>query len=87
MSELASGACDAGWRGASGQGTQGRLEMTATPRGNTAPDDETAAVIRAAAISEAPRHRRLLQSPRDGRVLSAIMLRVLALSTPPGQVR
>ncbi|WP_020667632.1 nitroreductase/quinone reductase family protein [Amycolatopsis nigrescens] len=47
-------------------------------------DRERAAAIRAAAIVEEPRHRRLLRSPRDGRVLSGIMLRALALSTPPG---
>lgn len=48
-----------------------------------APD--RAAATREAAIREAPTHRRLLRSARDGKVLSAIMLPFFALSTPPGQ--
>jgi len=50
--------------------------------------DETAAAraaaIREVAIREAPKHRRLLESPRDGRILSAFMLPLFAISTPPG---
>jgi deazaflavin-dependent oxidoreductase (nitroreductase family) len=61
----------------------------AETRSSSTPGDETAATraaaIREAAISEAPKHGRLLQSARDGRILSAIMLPVFALSTPPGQ--
>lgn len=52
--------------------------LTAT----TSDDDPTA--IREAALREAPKHRRLLRSPRDGRILSAIMLPFFALATPPG---
>jgi deazaflavin-dependent oxidoreductase (nitroreductase family) len=40
--------------------------------------------IREAARREAPKHRRLLKSPRDGRILSAIMMPFFALGAPPG---
>jgi deazaflavin-dependent oxidoreductase (nitroreductase family) len=43
-----------------------------------------ATAIREAAMREAPKHRRLLRSPRDGRILSAIMLPFFAVGTPPG---
>ena len=43
-----------------------------------------AALIREAATKEAPKHRRLLRSDRDGRILSAIMLPFFAIWTPPG---
>jgi deazaflavin-dependent oxidoreductase (nitroreductase family) len=51
-------------------------------------DDAAAAsgatAIREAAMAEAPKHRQLLRSPRDGRILSAIMLPFFAVGTPPG---
>jgi deazaflavin-dependent oxidoreductase (nitroreductase family) len=53
----------------------------------TAAEDAAAAravAIREAAIREAPAHRRLLRSPRDGRMLSAVMLPFLSLWAPPG---
>lgn len=37
-------------------------------------DTSEAARVREAAAEEAPKHRRLLRSERDGRVLSALML-------------
>ena len=43
-----------------------------------------AAAIREAAMREAPKHRRLLRSERDGRVLSAAMLPFLSFWAPPG---
>ena len=43
-----------------------------------------AAAIRDAATSQAPKHRQLLQSAKGGRILSTMMLRVFAVSTPPG---
>ena len=43
-----------------------------------------AAAIREAAIREAPKHRPLLRSERDGRVLSAVMLPFLSFWAPPG---
>jgi deazaflavin-dependent oxidoreductase (nitroreductase family) len=46
---------------------------------------DRAAATREAAVREAPTHRRLLRSARDGKILSAIMLPFFALSTPPGQ--
>lgn len=62
--------------------------MAETPSdGSTSGDNAVsvrAAAIRAAARSEAPKHGRLLESARDGRILSAVMLRVFAVSTPPG---
>lgn len=48
----------------------------------TAPAE--AGATREAAIREAPKHKRLLRSARDGRVLSAMMLPFFAFSTPPG---
>ena len=55
---------------------------------NTAADDQAAAVrvaaIREAAIREEPKHRRLLRSPRDGRILSALMLPLIAVRPPAG---
>ena len=44
-----------------------------------------AEAIRDMATSEAPKHGRLLQSARDGRILSAVMRPFFAISTPPGQ--
>jgi deazaflavin-dependent oxidoreductase (nitroreductase family) len=62
--------------------------MTEAMRTSTTPDDAAAvhraAAIREAAIREAPKHRRLLRSPRDGRILSAIMLPFLAMRAPAG---
>jgi deazaflavin-dependent oxidoreductase (nitroreductase family) len=53
-----------------------------------APDDGAAiacaAAIREAARDEAPKHRRLLRSARDGRVLSALMLPLVAVRPPAG---
>jgi deazaflavin-dependent oxidoreductase (nitroreductase family) len=43
-----------------------------------------AAAVRAAAMQEAPKHRRLLRSARDGRILSAIMLPFFAIRSPAG---
>lgn len=40
--------------------------------------------IRAAAAREAPKHRQLLRNARDGRLLSTVMMQVLAVYTPPG---
>jgi deazaflavin-dependent oxidoreductase (nitroreductase family) len=52
------------------------------------PDEAAASsraeAIREAAVKEAPKHRRLLRSPRDGRILSAIMLPFLAIRAPAG---
>jgi deazaflavin-dependent oxidoreductase (nitroreductase family) len=54
----------------------------------TTPHDDAAATraeaIREAAIREAPKHRRLLRSPRDGRLLSAVMLPFLEIWAPEG---
>jgi deazaflavin-dependent oxidoreductase (nitroreductase family) len=50
----------------------------------TEPDEARAAYVRESAIGEAPKHRRLLRSDRDGRILSAIMLPFFAIWTPPG---
>jgi deazaflavin-dependent oxidoreductase (nitroreductase family) len=62
--------------------------MTEATRTAATSDDEPAATraaaIREAAIREAPKHRRLLRSPRDGRILSAIMLPFFAIRTPAG---
>jgi deazaflavin-dependent oxidoreductase (nitroreductase family) len=44
----------------------------------------TAGAIREAALKEAPKHRRLLRSHRDGRILSALMLPLIALRPPAG---
>ena len=43
-----------------------------------------AAGILAAARDEAPKHRRLLRTPRDGRILSALMLPFFMLRPPTG---
>lgn len=45
---------------------------------------DRAAAIREAAIREAPKHRQLLRSAKDGRILSALMLPDYLISTPPG---
>ena len=54
----------------------------------TTPQDGGAATraeaIREAAIREEPRHRRLLRSSRDGRLLSAVMLPFLEIWAPAG---
>ena len=57
------------------------------PAGGDASEQESAtARIRARATAEAPLHGRLLQSARDGRWLSAIMLPFfLTIATPRGQ--
>ncbi|HXE99499.1 MAG TPA: nitroreductase/quinone reductase family protein [Solirubrobacterales bacterium] len=47
-------------------------------------DDDRAERVRSAAAEEAPKHRRLLRSPRDGRVLSALMLPFVMLRPPSG---
>jgi deazaflavin-dependent oxidoreductase (nitroreductase family) len=54
----------------------------ATP--NPDASDERAATIREAALAEEPKHRRLLRSARDGRILSGLMLPVIALRPPAG---
>jgi hypothetical protein len=60
-------------------------EATSTRVTRTAEDGGThAAFVRDAAITEAPKHRRLLRSDRDGRILSAIMLPFLSIWSPPG---
>lgn len=59
--------------------------MTATPAAE--PEDEAAAraeAIREAATREAPKHKRLLRSARDGRILSAMMLPLFLLRPPTG---
>lgn len=43
-----------------------------------------AARVRAAASEEAPKHKRLLRSPRDGGILSALMLPFFMLRPPTG---
>ena len=49
------------------------------------PDDAAQAErVRIAAAKEAPRHRRLLRSERDGRVLSALMLPFVMVRPPSG---
>jgi deazaflavin-dependent oxidoreductase (nitroreductase family) len=62
--------------------------MAETTKISTASDDEVAApraaAIREAAIREEPKHRRLLRSPRDGRILSALMLPLIAIRPPAG---
>ncbi|HEV2982130.1 MAG TPA: nitroreductase/quinone reductase family protein [Solirubrobacteraceae bacterium] len=44
----------------------------------------SANAIRDAAMKEEPKHRRLLRSGRDGRILSALMLPLIALRPPAG---
>jgi deazaflavin-dependent oxidoreductase (nitroreductase family) len=44
----------------------------------------SADAIRDAAMAEEPKHRRLLRSRRDGRILSALMLPLIALRPPAG---
>jgi deazaflavin-dependent oxidoreductase (nitroreductase family) len=68
--------------------TRGESEMAQATKTGSAPDDETAATraaaIREAARKEEPKHRRLLRSSRDGRVLSALMLPLIAIRPPAG---
>src|SRR5579859_7698690 len=45
---------------------------------------DRAAAIREAALAEAPKHRRLLRSDRDGRLLSALMLPLFWPRVPAG---
>lgn len=52
-------------------------------RGGSAPDDEAAA-IRAAAIAEAPKHRRV-ETQGDARTETDKMLQAFSLYTPPGR--
>lgn len=62
--------------------------MAEAQPGGSPPSDATpvasAAAIQEAARREAPKHRRLLRSARDGRILSAIMRVVFAISVPEG---
>lgn len=63
------------------------LAMVDSPGDGSASGDDTAlraAAIRSAARGEAPKHRRFLQSPSGGRILSASMRGVFAVSTPSG---
>lgn len=46
--------------------------------------DNSAEAIRTAAVTEAPKHHRILRSSRDGRILSRIMRFTLAIYTPRG---
>src|SRR2546430_13296375 len=54
----------------------------------TTPQDDARATlaeaIREAAIMEEPKHRRLLRSQRDGRVLSGVMVPFLEIWAPAG---
>ena len=52
--------------------------------GADGPAATRAAAIRAAAGEEAPKHRRLLRSDKDGRILSALMLPLLWPHAPAG---
>jgi deazaflavin-dependent oxidoreductase (nitroreductase family) len=67
---------------------RGTGEMAEGTKVVAAPDDERAtaraAAIREAARDEAPKHRRLLRSARDGRVLSALMLPLITARPPAG---
>ena len=45
---------------------------------------DRATAIRAAAVRQKPKHRRLITSPRHGQILSALMLPDYQLRTPPG---
>jgi deazaflavin-dependent oxidoreductase (nitroreductase family) len=47
-------------------------------------DDDRTERVRRAAAEEAPKHKRLLRSPRDGRVLSALMLPFFILRPASG---
>ena len=62
--------------------------MAKATESSTASDDQAAAArvaaIREAAIREEPKHRRLLRTSRDGRILSALMLPLLAIRPPAG---
>lgn len=58
-------------------------ENSINSSGPTEPGDRSD-VVRAAALREAPKHRRLLRTPRDGRVLNVIMRRLFVLSVPVG---
>jgi deazaflavin-dependent oxidoreductase (nitroreductase family) len=62
--------------------------MTDATKIGTAPDHggagTRAAAIREAARLEEPKHRRLLRSARDGRILSALMLPLITLRPPAG---
>src|SRR5437763_8643160 len=66
--------------------TEGRARIAeATPMtGADGPAATRAAAIRAAAREEAPKHRRLLRSDKDGRILSALMLPLLWPHAPAG---
>ena len=57
--------------------------MDATTRHDDAPATRAEA-IREAAIREEPKHRRLLRSERDGRVLSGVMVPFLEIWAPAG---
>jgi deazaflavin-dependent oxidoreductase (nitroreductase family) len=61
--------------------------MTETRTSAASPDPSAAsraAAIREAALREKPKHRRLLRSSRDGRILSALMLPFIAIRPPAG---
>jgi deazaflavin-dependent oxidoreductase (nitroreductase family) len=62
------------------------MSERSAPRADTASDSERdgAEAIREAALAEAPKHRRLLRSGRDGRILSALMLPLLWPHAPRG---
>jgi deazaflavin-dependent oxidoreductase (nitroreductase family) len=47
-------------------------------------DKSDAARVREAATAHAPRHTRLIRSPRDGRIVSALTLPLFLLRPPPG---
>jgi deazaflavin-dependent oxidoreductase (nitroreductase family) len=68
--------------------TERRGDMAEATKISTTPDGEAAAAhaaaIREAAIREEPKHRRLLRSSRDGRILSALMLPLIAIRPPAG---
>jgi deazaflavin-dependent oxidoreductase (nitroreductase family) len=47
---------------------------------------DRASAIRAAALREQPKHRRLITSARHGQILSALMLPDYRFGTPPGHI-
>jgi deazaflavin-dependent oxidoreductase (nitroreductase family) len=67
----------------SGQGQMAERPTTVSPA-NRGAGEERASAIRDAARAEAPKHRRLLRSGRDGRILSALMLPLFWPRAPAG---
>src|SRR5438132_11720125 len=67
---------------------RGEGEMAEAAKVSAASQDQAAATrdaaIRDAARKEEPKHRRLLRSSIDGRVLSALMLPLIAIRPPAG---